>query len=56
MEFVTNALDLWANVCGQTLSFSRQGKLTDYGFIESFNASFRAGLKASRFLSLQDAP
>ncbi len=39
-----------------TLDFSRPGKPTDNGFIESLNGKFRAGcLNAHRFMSLEDA-
>ena len=40
--FVSRDLDLWAYERGVTLDFSRPGKPTDNGFIESFNGKFRA--------------
>jgi len=36
-EFVSRDLDLWAYANDVTLDFSRPGKPTDNGFIESFN-------------------
>ncbi len=55
-EFVSRNLDLWANVHGAMLDFSRPGKRTDNAFIESFNGKFRAEcLNAHWFLSLDDA-
>lgn len=47
-EFVSKDLDLWAWSNGVKLDFSRPGKPTDNAFIESFNASFRAGTKCAR--------
>ena len=38
-EFVRRDLDLWAYQKGVVLDFSRPGKPTDNGFIESFNGS-----------------
>jgi putative transposase len=40
-EFVSRDLDLWAYQRGVTLDFSKPGKPTDNGFIESFNGKFR---------------
>jgi putative transposase len=55
-EFVSRDLDLWAYQRGVTLDFSRPGKPTDNGFIESFNGKFRAEcLNAHWFMSLLDA-
>jgi Transposase and inactivated derivatives len=41
-EFISRALDLWAYQKGVVLDFSRPGRPTDNGFIESFNGKFRA--------------
>jgi putative transposase len=41
-EFVSRDLDLWAYQRGVVLDFSRPGKPTDNGFIESLNGKFRA--------------
>jgi putative transposase len=55
-EFVSRDVDLWAYQRGVTLVFSRSGKPTDNGFIESFNGKFRAEcLNAHWFISLDDA-
>jgi putative transposase len=40
-EFTGRMLDLWAHPNGVTLDFSRPGKPTDNGFIESFNGRLR---------------
>jgi putative transposase len=40
-EFISNALDLWANENKVPIDFARPGKPTDYPFNESFNGSFR---------------
>lgn len=47
-DFVSKDLDRWAWSNGVKLDFSRPGKPTDNAFIESFNASFRAGTKCAR--------
>ncbi|PTM52204.1 putative transposase [Phreatobacter oligotrophus] len=55
-EFVSRDLDLWAYQKGVILDFSRPGKPTDNGFIESFNGKFRAEcLNTHWFMSLDDA-
>lgn len=55
-EFTSKALDKWAYEKGVTLDFSRPGKPTDNGFIESFNGRFREEcLNTNWFLSLLDA-
>lgn len=55
-EFVSAAMDLWADTNGVVLDFSRRGKPTDHAMIESFNGRFRADcLNAHWFLSLEDA-
>ena len=40
-EFVSKALDLWTDLNGVKLDFSRPGKPTDNALIESFNGRFR---------------
>ncbi|MFG1225748.1 IS3 family transposase, partial [Xanthobacter wiegelii] len=55
-EFVSRDLDLWAYQKGVVLDFSRPGKPTDNGFIESFNGKLRAEcLNTHWFMSLDDA-
>ena len=55
-EFAGRMLDQWAYLNGVTIDFSRPGKPTDNGFIESFNARIRAEcLNASWFMSMSDA-
>lgn len=55
-EFISRELDLWANMKGVTLDFSRPGKPTDYAIVASFNGKFRAEcLNQPWFLSLDDA-
>jgi putative transposase len=55
-EFVSRDLDLWAYQRGVTLDFSRPGRPTDNGFIESFNGKFRTEcLNTHWFMSLDDA-
>ena len=50
------ALDLWADLNGVTLHFSRPGNPNDNAFIESFTGSFRDEcLNVHWFLSLADA-
>ena len=54
--FISKDLDLWVNINGLTLDFSKPGKPTDNAFIESFSGKFRAEcLNVSWFLSLEDA-
>ena len=38
---VSAAMDLWADTNTVNLDFSRRGKPTDHGAIESFNGRFR---------------
>ena len=40
-EFCSQVVDLWANQNGVKIDFSRPGKPTDNGHIESFNGTFR---------------
>jgi len=55
-EFISKALDTWAYDHQVSLNFSRPGKPTDNGYIESFNGSFRDEcLNIQWFLSLEDA-
>jgi len=55
-EFTSKVLDKWAYEKGVTLDFSRPGKPTDNGYIESFNGRFREEcLNTNWFLSLMDA-
>ncbi|MGY4298650.1 hypothetical protein ACVWXN_006745 [Bradyrhizobium sp. i1.4.4] len=55
-EFISRDLDIWAYQKGVVLDFSRPGKPTDNGFIESFNGKFRSEcLNTHWFLSLDDA-
>jgi putative transposase len=55
-EFTGRMPDLWAHLHGVTLDFSRPGKPTDNGFIESFNGRVREEcLNQSYFTSLEDA-
>ncbi|WP_165253405.1 integrase core domain-containing protein [Paludisphaera soli] len=55
-EFTGRMPDLWAHLNGVTLDFSRPGKATDNGFIESFNGRVREEcLNQSYFTSLEDA-
>lgn len=55
-EFTSRILDLWAYHNQVTLEFSRPGKPTDNGHIESFNGSLRDEcLNAHWFTSLADA-
>lgn len=54
--FTSRIIDLWAYQNRVTLEFSRPGKPTDNGHIESFNDSFRDEcLNAHWFTSLVDA-
>lgn len=55
-EFTSKALDKWAYEHRVELDFSRPGKPTDNGYIESFNGRFRDEcLNVNWFLSLEDA-
>lgn len=55
-EFISKALDRWAYLNGVQLDFSRPGKPTDNGLIESFNGRLRQEcLNENWFLSLEDA-
>jgi putative transposase len=55
-EFAGKMLDLWAHLNGVTLDFSRPGKPTDNGFIESFNGRLREEcLNQHYFTSREDA-
>jgi putative transposase len=55
-EFISQALDGWAYHRGITLDFTRPGKPTDNGHIESFNGKFRDEcLNQQWFVSLADA-
>lgn len=56
-EFSGKALDTWAFEHGVQIEFTRPGKPTDNGHIESFNGKFRDEcLNQNVFLSLHDAP
>ena len=55
-EFSSQLLDLWAYQNGVKIDFSRSGKPTDNGHIESFNGTFRDEcLNAHWFTTLEDA-
>lgn len=55
-EFISHDLDLWAYAKQVTLDFSRPGKPTDNGLIESSNSKLRSEcLNAHWFMSLADA-
>lgn len=55
-EFTGKMLDLWARLNGVPLDFSRPGKPTDNGFIESFNGRVREEcLDRGYFTDLEDA-
>jgi len=55
-EFTSKALDEWAWANGVKLDFTRPGKPTDNGFIESFNGRLRDEcLNANEFISIEDA-
>jgi putative transposase len=55
-EFSSQAMDLWAYQNGVRIAFSRPGKPTDNGFVESFNGAFRAEcLDAHWFTTLTEA-
>jgi putative transposase len=55
-EFTSRALEAWAYARGVQLDFTRPGKPTDNGHIESFNGRLRDEcLNVQQFLSLDDA-
>jgi putative transposase len=55
-EFISKALDTWADQHGVQLEFSRPGKPTDSAFVESFNGHFRQEcLDQHWFASLEEA-
>ena len=55
-EFTSKALEEWAWQRGIKLDFTRPGKPTDNGYIESFNGRLRDEcLNVSQFLSIADA-
>ena len=55
-EFMSRALEDWAYRRGVQLDFTRPGKPTDNGHIESFNGRLRDEcLNVQQFLSLADA-
>ncbi|QCC85809.1 transposase [Desulfovibrio desulfuricans] len=55
-EFSSNALDAWAFEHGVQIEFTRPGKPTDNGHIETVNGKFRDEcLNQNVFLSLHDA-
>jgi putative transposase len=55
-EFTSIALEEWAHRRGIKLDFTRPGKPTDNGHIESFNGRLRDEcLNVNQFLSLEDA-
>ena len=55
-EFSGPVLDLWAYQNGVKIDFSRPGKPSDNGHIESFNGTFREEcLNAHWFTTLEDA-
>jgi putative transposase len=55
-EFTSKAFDEWAWANGVKLDFTRPGKPTDNGFIESFNGRLRDEcLNAHEFVSIEDA-
>ena len=55
-EFSSQVLDLWAYQNGVKIDFSRPGKPTDNGHIESFNGTFREEcLNTHWFTTLGDA-
>lgn len=54
-EFTSKALDEWAYRCGIKLDYTRPGKLTDNGLIESFNGRLRdAFLNVNAFIAMQE--
>ena len=55
-QFTSKELDLWAYQNGVKIDFSRPGKPTDNGHIESFNGTFRDEcLNTHWFTTLGDA-
>ena len=55
-EFMSKALEAWASYRGVQLDFTRPGKPTDNGHIESFNGRLRDEcLNVHQFLSLDHA-
>jgi len=55
-EFVSAAMDLWTYTNSVILDFSRRGKPTDNGGIESFNGRLREEcFNVHSFASLEDA-
>jgi putative transposase len=55
-EFASQVLDLWAYQNGVKIDFSRPGKPTDNGHIESFNGTFRDEcLNTHWFMTLAEA-
>ncbi len=55
-EFSSQVLDLWAYQDGVKIDFSRPGKPTDNGHIESFNGTFRNEcLNTHWFMNLAEA-
>jgi putative transposase len=55
-EFTSKALEAWAYTRGVQLDFTRPGKPTDNGHIESFNGRLRDEcLNVQQFFSLDDA-
>lgn len=55
-EFISKALDAWADRHQVQLEFSRPGKPTDHAYVESFNGHFRAeGLDQHWFTELPEA-
>ncbi len=55
-EFTSKALDEWAYRRGIKLDYTRPGKPTDNGLIESFNGRLRDEfLNVNEFVTLHDA-
>jgi putative transposase len=55
-EFTSKALAEWALRGGVKLDYTRAGKPTDNGLIESFNCRLRDGfLNVNEFTTMQDA-
>ena len=54
-EFTSNALDDWAYRRGVKLDYTRPGKSTDNGLIESFNGRLRDEfLNRNEFITMPD--